>query len=115
MKWFYVAMCILGTALPMSQFIPWIADNGLNVSRLVQEAFATRITAFAWLDVIVSAVVVLVFTVTEGRRVRAPYLWAPFLAMFTVGVSLALPLFLLLREFGLGRLETGITAAASNR
>jgi hypothetical protein len=107
----YLTCRILGTALPLSQFIPWIADNSLNVGRFLQAAFATRIAAFARLDVIVSAVVALVFTVTEGRRAYAPYLWTPFLAMC---VSLALPLFLLLHQLGLEQIEAiSLTASAS--
>lgn len=51
---------------------------------------------------IVSAVVVLLFVVVEGRRLGVRRLWAPFVAMFTVGVSLALPLFLLLRQLRIG-------------
>ena len=94
----YLMLCVLGTVIPWSQFGPWLYENGLSVPLLIQEAFATRIAAFAWLDVIVSAVVVLLFVVVEGRRIRVPHLWAPFVAMFFVGVSLALPLFLLLRE-----------------
>lgn len=98
MKWVYLSLCVLGTALPLSQFGPWLMENGLAVPLLLSEAFGSRIAAFAWLDVIVSAVVVLVFVVVEGRREGIPHLWVPFVAMFTVGVSLALPLFLLQRE-----------------
>jgi hypothetical protein len=94
----YVILSILGTVLPWSQFGPWLSENGLAFSLLIQEASSHRIAAFAWLDVIVSAVVVLLFVVVEGRRVGVRHLWAPFVAMFTVGVSLALPLFLLLRQ-----------------
>jgi len=98
MKLTYLLLCIAGTLLPWSQFGPWLMDNGLNPALLVNEAFSTQISAFAWFDVIVSAAVVLVFVVVEGRRLGVRHLWAPFVAMFTVGVSLALPLFLYLRQ-----------------
>lgn len=101
MKLIYLLLCIIGTILPWSQLGPWVMDNGLNLASLVNEVFSSRISAFAWFDVIVSAVVVLLFVVVEGRRLGVRHLWAPFVAMFTVGVSLALPLFLLLREIRL--------------
>jgi len=98
MKIVYLALCIIGTILPWSQFAPWLLENNLNLVLLFQEAFSERIAAFAWLDVIVSAVVVMLFVVVEGRRIGVRHLWAPFVAMMVVGVSLALPLFLLLRQ-----------------
>lgn len=103
MKWLYLLLCIAGTLLPLSQFGPWLLDHGLAFPLLVEQAFATPIAGFAWMDVLVSAIVVLVFVVVEGRRLQMRFLWLPFLAMFTVGVSLALPLFLLMREFALNR------------
>ena len=101
MKWLYSILCVIGTILPLSQFGPWLLEHGLAVPLLIHQAFATPVSGFAWMDVLVSAVVVLIFVVVEGRRLRMRLLWLPFLAMFTVGVSLALPLFLLMREFAL--------------
>lgn len=102
----YTILCVLGVALPVSQFAPWLYQNGLNVPLLVSEAFANRIAAFAWLDVLVSAVVVLVFIIWEGRRLGMTKLWMPIIGLFSIGVSLGLPLFLLLREMQLTSLES---------
>lgn len=107
MKYLYFLLCVLGTLLPWSQFGPWLGSNGLNFPLLVEEAFSGRIAAFAWLDVLVSGIVVLVFVVVEGRRVGVRHLWAPFVAMFVVGVSLSLPLFLLQRQLRLDALRSG--------
>lgn len=101
MKLVYLALCVLGTALPMSQFLPWLYQHGANISLLFDRAFGSPISAFAWLDVVVSAIVVVVFIIWEGRRIRMSKLWIPIAGLFTVGVSLGLPLFLLLREFHL--------------
>lgn len=98
MKKFYGALCVLGIVLPYWQFVTWIAENGLAVETLVAEAFSSRISAFAWLDVIVSAVVLLGFILHEGSRNKMKRLWLPILGTCIVGVSLGLPLFLLLRE-----------------
>ena len=98
MKPIYLVLCILGTILPWSQFAPWFLENGLAIQLFFQEASANRIATFAWLDLVVSAAAVLLFVVVEGRRLGVRHLWAPFVAMVVVGVSLALPLFLLLRQ-----------------
>lgn len=102
MKAFYVSLCILGTALPLYQFIPWLLENGFSAGLLFDEAFGSRLSAFAWFDVIISGVVVLGFIVADGHyRLKMKNLAAPVVALFIVGVSLALPLFLLLREYRL--------------
>jgi hypothetical protein len=98
MKTIYFILCLLGVALPLSQLAPWLFEHGVNISLLIEEAFEDRISAFAWLDVVVSAVVVLIFIVWEGRRIGMTKLWVPIVGLFSIGVSLGLPLFLLLRE-----------------
>jgi hypothetical protein len=97
-KHFYAVACVVGIALPLWQFVPWLLAHGLDPSQLVQEAAQSRVAAFAWLDVLVSAAVLLQFASVEGRRLGMHNLWLPVLGTLTVGVSLGLPLFLLLRE-----------------
>lgn len=92
----YLLMCVLGTVLPYWQFAPWLVQHGLNVRLLLQQLFANRISAFFAVDVLVSALVVLVFAVSERRTLR--FWWAPVVAVLAVGVSLALPLLLYLRQ-----------------
>ena len=53
------------------------------------------------MDVIVSAVALLVFTRIESARLGIRRRWLVVIAVLTVGVSLALPLFLYLRELEL--------------
>ena len=71
MQLIYLGLCLLGAALPLSQFIPWLSANGVNVPLLLQQAIATPISAFAWADVLVSGIAVLVFIAVEGRRLTA--------------------------------------------
>jgi hypothetical protein len=94
----YLGLCIVGTVLPYWQLVPWLMEHGLNLTLLCHELFSTRIGAFFGLDVVVSAVVLLLFVFVEGRRGAVPLLWAPVLATLLVGVSLGLPLFLYLRQ-----------------
>ncbi len=105
----YLLLCLAGTALPLSQFVPWLAAHGLHLPLLLQQASASHIAAFAWADVLVSGIAVAVFVVVEGRRLIMPRRWLP-LCCLAVGPSLALPLFPLLRERHLaaGRLRAGV-------
>lgn len=98
---FYGILCVLGIILPYWQFIPWLLNNGLDLMALSNEAVETRISAFAWLDVVISAIVLLGFIWIEGNRLKTAKLWLPMLGTLSVGVSFGLPLFLLLREIHL--------------
>lgn len=113
-KTVYLLLCVLGIALPYSQFIPWVLQNGLDLKLFVQQLFANRIGAFFGMDVLVSAIVLFGFIRTEGKRLSTRHLWAPVLATLAVGVSLGLPLFLYLRERALQTTATILAPAQSS-
>jgi hypothetical protein len=97
-KQLYLALCVAGTVLPCWQFLPFVRDHGLDLPLFFQQLFATPVSGFFGMDVIVSSVVLWVFVLGEGRRAGVRDLWAPIAANLVVGVSLGLPLFLYLRE-----------------
>ena|SRR5215471_524994 len=113
LKTIYLALCVPGLVLPYWQFVPWVAANGLHLPLFVQQLFANRIGGFFGMDVLVSSLVLVVFMRTEGTRLRIPGRWWSVLALLTVGVSLALPLFLYLRELALERSQGGHRTAAA--
>jgi hypothetical protein len=94
----YLGLCLLGTLLPYSQFVPFLRENGLDARAFLTQLFATHIGAFFGWDVIVSSIVLWVMVSVEGRRAGLGYRWLPIVANLVVGVSLALPLFLYMRE-----------------
>ena len=98
MKALYVVLIVAGCVLPLSQLVPWLAAHGVDPGLFVSELFANRISGFFGLDVIVSAVVLLVWLWDEQRRRRVAHAWLPALATVLVGVSAGLPLLLLLRR-----------------
>lgn len=100
-KTLYLALCFLGFLLPYWQFVPWLAEHGLNLALFARELFVNRISAFFGMDVLVSAVALIGFIRVEGRRINAGRRWIPVLATLLVGVSLGLPLFLYLRELNM--------------
>ncbi len=97
-KTIYLSLCVVGTVLPYWQFLLWLSEHGLNLELFFHELFINRISTFFGLDVIVSALALLVFIAFESSRHRIRNWWLPALAVFTVGVSLALPMFLYIRE-----------------
>jgi hypothetical protein len=100
---FYLVCCVLGLLLPYSQFVPWLLEHGLNVTLFCRELFANRISSFFAMDVIVSAIVLLWFIQSEGRRLRVGLLWFPMVGTLVVGISFGFPLFLFLRQLTLDR------------
>lgn len=98
----YLAFALIGLLLPYSQFVAWITEHhALNMSLFIRDLFANQISAFFAMDVIVSAIVLIVFILDEGRRLRMRTLWLPMIATLLGGVSLGLPLFLYLRQIQL--------------
>jgi hypothetical protein len=98
MKWLYALLCVLGFALPYCFFLPFVLANGLNIPLFFSHLFANQISAFFGADVIVSSLVLWAFIYQETRKRPVRLWWLCIVANLAVGVSLGLPLFLLLRE-----------------
>jgi Protein of unknown function DUF2834 len=104
----YLAFALIGVILPYSQFLPWIVEHhALNMPLFIRDLFANRISAFFAMDVIVSAIVLILFIQSEGKRLRMQLLWLPAIGTLMFGVSLGLPLFLYLRQLALDRTNAG--------
>ena len=116
MRFVYLLLCIAGTALPLAQFVPWLSANGLNVPLLLQHATSSNIAAFAWADVLISGLATIALICVEGRKLGMRRLWMP-LSSIVIGPSLALPLFLYLRERHLTAMkeETRWSSTAKDR
>jgi len=97
-KYLYLVLFLIGAVVPYLSFVPWVMDHGVDISRMVEELFANRISAFFGLDVIVSAIVLWVFIAIESPRAGVRHAWAAVVASLAIGVSAGLPLFLYLRE-----------------
>ena len=98
MKILYLLLSILGAVLPLSQFIPFLTTHGLDLKLFFTFLFSNSVSGFFGMDVIVSSLVLWLFVFSEGRRVGMQRLWVYVICNLAVGVSLALPLFLLFRE-----------------
>ena len=98
MRLYYLIASGLGALLPLSQFLPWVVSNGMAIPYMVQLALANPVSAFAWLDVLISGLVLLAFMLSDGHRLKIEGLWLPVLGLCLIGVSFALPFYLWMRE-----------------
>jgi hypothetical protein len=97
-KILYLLLCVAGTIVPLSFFVQFLREHGLNLRLFVAQLFANPISSFFGTDVIIATVCLWLLVFAEGRRARMKNLWAPIVASLLVGISLGLPLFLYLRE-----------------
>jgi hypothetical protein len=86
----------LGVVLPYANAVPWLAEHGLDVRRLVDEVLAARLTSFLGWDAVVAAGTVGVVAATDGELRRGERLLVA--AGASAGASVGLPLYLWLRE-----------------
>src|SRR5512138_3631617 len=96
-KTLYLLLCVMGLVIPYAQLVPWLIEHR-SLSGFLPAMFSNQISKFFVADVLVSALVLVVLMAVERKRLAVRALWAPVVALLTVGVSLALPLYLLLRE-----------------
>jgi zinc transporter ZupT len=94
----YLILGLIGTVFPYYFFIQFLRDNGLDLGLLMELLFTNTISAFFAVDFIISCVVFLVFMFNESRKYNIKEKWICLLSLFTVGLSLALPLFLFFRH-----------------
>ena len=94
----YLGLCVFGVALPYAAFVPWLATHGFAPRQFAADLFANGVSSFFALDVVVSAITLILFVEIEGRRIGVRRRWLPIAATLLVGVSLALPLFLYQRQ-----------------
>ena len=95
---FYLLACFTGTLLPFAAFGEWITHHGFSPILMITTIWQQPLALFAWLDVIVTVLVLIIFADIEGRRIGMPCRWVPPLATCCVGPSLGLPLFLYFRD-----------------
>jgi len=72
--------------------------HSLDIKLFFEQLFANKISVFFGMDVIVSSLVLWTFVFWEGTHLKMQNLWVYIACNLLFGVSLGLPLFLLMRE-----------------
>ncbi|QGG52380.1 DUF2834 domain-containing protein [Lysinibacillus pakistanensis] len=94
----YLLFAIIGTVFPYYFLVQFLNKNGFDLGLLVDLLFANSISTFFAVDFFISCFVFIIFMFNESRKYNIKEKWICLLTLFTVGLSLALPLFLFFRQ-----------------
>ena len=98
MRAFYAVAAVLGTVVPWAFFASYIAAGDLSVPGALRDLFPNGAAGGFAADVLISIAVFWAWSWVDARRHGVPRWWLVLPAGSCVGLSLALPLYLFLRE-----------------
>ncbi len=101
-KHLYLIFAVIGFVGPYYFLISFLTAHGVDGKAFVQQLFGTKISTFFAVDLLVSSVVFVRYLGQEATRFTIGHRWVYIVALLTVGLSFALPLFLYVRESHLG-------------
>ena len=94
----YLLLAVIGFIVPYYFFISFLLVHGLDLRLFFRQLFGTPISTFFAADLLLSCLVFARFSGQEGARYEMKHQWVYLIALCTVGLSFALPLFLWARE-----------------
>ncbi len=94
----YLVLAVAGLIIPYYFLFSFLLTHGLDGRLFVKQLFGTSISTFFAVDLFLSCIVFMMFSGREAARLAMSHTWISTVALFTVGLSCALPLFLYLRE-----------------
>ena len=103
LRHFYLAMCVIGTVVPWLFFATFFTVNGADIPLFATSLFANGAAGGFSADVMLSIAVFWVWSFADSRRHGLRRWWLVLPSGCLVGLSLALPLYLWLREGPEGR------------
>ena len=92
----YLGVAVVATIGTQLTVIRLLVDGSL--SDVPDQLTANPAVAFVVIDLLGVAVAALVFMIIEGRRLRMSHLWVYVVLTIGVGISLAFPVFLHVRQ-----------------
>lgn len=98
MKIFYLIMAVIGTVIPWIFFGSFFALNGFDILIFVESLFVNGAAGGFSVDVMLSILVFWVWAWGDAKREAVDRWWIIVPAGCLVGLSLALPLYMYLRE-----------------
>ncbi len=98
MKTVYAGLAVAGTIIPWLFFAGFYAANGIDLPGFVSALFVNGAAGGFSADVLISLVVFWLWSFGDARTLGIARWWLVVPAGCLVGLSLALPLYLYLRE-----------------
>lgn len=94
----YTSIALIGAVAPLAFFIPWFATNGLDFVGFVKALFVNQASGGFTADLVISSVVFWVWIAEDSKRHDIKHVWLFVALNLGIGLSLALPLYLAVRE-----------------
>lgn len=95
-KRIYLILTGVGMVLPYSQFLLFLLENGLNYSLNIDEITVYRLSSFAWFDVIVTSIVMILVILEQKDKLSR---WGlPVIVTILVGPSCGLSFYCFLEN-----------------
>jgi hypothetical protein len=107
----YLLLALAGLVVPYYFLIAFLVAHGADGAALLRQLFGTPISTMFAMDLLISSVVFIRFLRQESVRYAIANSWLYVVALLTVGLSFALPLFLFVRESHRGPLARGTFSA----
>ncbi len=98
LKNLYLFFAVIGTIIPWFFFSQFFATSGLDIPLFLRSLFINGAAGGFSADILISIIVFLIWAYTDAQKLKIQRWWWILPATFTVGLSLALPLYLYLRE-----------------
>jgi hypothetical protein len=116
---FYIVAGVAALLLTWPHAFQWMADGGniLNPVEFFGDAIAAGGTAsFLSIDMAIAWLVFMVWVVTDTKRIGLGYKWGwSFVALSYIGVSMAFPFYLVVRERHLSKQPRSSAQTADTR
>lgn len=97
-KRFYLLAAVLGTLLPWLFFASFFRHHGADIPFFARSLFVNGAAGGFSVDVLLSIAIFLFWSWHDAKQRQLRYWWLVLPASCLVGLSLALPLYLYLRE-----------------
>src|SRR5262245_23248188 len=94
----FLVLAVVGLIRPYYFLISFLLEYGFDARLFLKQLFGTPISIFFAVDLLLSCVVFMIYAGRETNRYSIKHTWICTVALFTIGLSCALPLFLYLRE-----------------
>jgi len=98
LRWIYLILAVLGLVLPMFFFIRWFGVNGFDLIGMMDAWAVNDATRGLTWDLTIAAITLTVFIIAETMVRRDYWMLICVPAIYCVGVSFGLPLYLFLRS-----------------
>lgn len=98
MKRMYFILAFFGFVIPYYFLIRFIINNGFDFVEMGNQLFATDISTFFAVDLIIVAIVFLIFSFYNSKMLGMRRWWIFLLATLLAGPSFSIPLYLGIRE-----------------